>query len=678
MPSLSAPAIATVLFPSLTPGIRDDVGKRPGSSSPEAPVATVPQAEGAIGDTVTADCAQHLHRLKRTIDALAIPASQKQPLREKLGACDKDLEALLNTARLIAQLEHRATMPWETGPQAQERHLAVVMARNLKLATQCQALMQRLQSLQDDIAPHVQKRSVGKAIALAVGALLGIAGAVTLAVILWPVAVTGVALGGSFLLTAACAAGTGASAAVGVLATIFGAGEVFAKPEAYRHFPDRQPDLAEVVRQLGNRMSGWLEANSDFSGPLARDVLEELCGSEIGAALFCAEVQGSELCEAAKRLVDHVGERAPAQTGLARTVSSRPVVLDRSAADAPDNVPANAPKDVAGSHDSDWHEALDNDQMIEQLWYRLGFERKNPPSTVDCTAEAASADESVDNAGDSASDRTLSRTVSTSSIGSYNTVDMEEGPDGLGDASAYGLGKSESASQALPAAVAAAAADDNAVPAAISAVQAVQAPPDGVQSRWEESRAWAESRVRTAARYVQHLSTTLTQPYPERIEGAEHKKDVMVEYLCAFQLLEKARSEMLALEQMGGLHADRFATASAMNQLAVTMYMERGRFLGNNVTGLRALFDDHNSISFDDLPNASERAAASQAWNAVIAQAAALVRQLDDVCASVFQRTFRNLALERAMHFFAQSIAARIATMERELRSEPMKGPKGS
>ncbi|WP_422649241.1 hypothetical protein OJJOAM_001245 [Cupriavidus sp. H18C1] len=169
----------------------------PAHPPPEAPVATVPQAEGAIGDTVRADCAQHLRRLKRTIDALALPASQKQPLRQQLDACDKELGALLNTARDIVQLEHRATMPREADPQAQERHLAVVMARNLKLATQCQALMQRLQSLQDDIAPHVQKRSVGKAIALAVGALLGIAGAVTLAVILWPVAVTGVALGGS-------------------------------------------------------------------------------------------------------------------------------------------------------------------------------------------------------------------------------------------------------------------------------------------------------------------------------------------------------------------------------------------------------------------------------------------------------------------------------------------------
>ncbi len=701
MPPLSAPAIATVLFPSLTPGIRDDVGKRTGRSA-EAPVDAVPQAEGAIGDTVAASCAQHLHQLKRTIDALAIPASQKQPLRQELDACDKDLTALLNTARDIAQLEHRATMPWEAGPHARERHIAVVMARNLKLATQCQALMQRLQSLQDDIAPHVQKRSVGKAIALAVGALLGIAGAVTLAVILWPVAVTGVALGGSFLLTAACAAGTGASAAVGVLATIFGAGEVFAKPEAYRHFPDRQPDLAGLIHEIGEQMSRWLQANSDFSQPLAWDVLSELCGGEIRAAHFCAEVQGIKLCEAAKRLVDQFGERAPAQSGLARTVSSRPIVPDRSAAEVPDNVPdnvsanvpanmpANAPEDVAGSHDSDWDEVLENDQMIEQLWRRLGFERKSPPNAAGCTAEAASADTPVDNAGDTASDRTLSRTVSTSSIGSYNSVYMEEGPDGLDDASAYGLGKSGSASQPLPAAAAtptaapaAAAADADAGPDAgaaaagtstVQSAQAVQAPAVDVQAQWEESLAWAQGRIRTATRYLQHLSTALAQPLPDRIDGAEHKKDIMVEYLCAFQLLEKVRSEMLALEEMGGLHADRFATAGAMNQLAVTMYMERGRFLGNNVTGLRALFDDHNSIGFDELPDPSGRAAASQAWNAVIAQAAALARQLDDVCASVFQRTFRNLALERAMHFFAQSIAARIATMERQLRQDPPKG----
>lgn len=657
MPPLSAPAVATVLFPSLTSGIRDDVGKRTGPS-PEAPIDTVPQAEGAIGDTVTANCTQHLHRLKRTIDALAIPASQKQPLTEKLGACEKDLEALLNTARDIVQLEHRATMPWEAGPQAQERHFAVVMARNLKLATQCKALMQRLQSLQDEIAPHVQKRSIGKTIALAVGALLGIAGAVTLAVILWPVAVTGVALGGSFLLTAACAAGTGASAAVGVIATIFGAGEAFAKPEAYRHFPERQPDLAGLVRELGVQMSRWLEANADFSEPLAWDVLKELCGGDIGAAHFCTEVKESMLCEAAKRLVDHSSERAPAQSGLARTVSSRLVFPDQGAADAPD--------DVADSHDSDWDEVLDSDRMIEQLWHRLGFERKNPPGT---------ADTSADNAGDTASDRTLSRTVSTSSIGSYNSVDMEEGPDGLGDASDYGLGKSESASQALPAAPAAAAADDNAAPAAISAVQPVQAPPIGVQAQWEESRAWAGGRIRTAARYVQHLSAALAQPFPERVDAAEHKKAIMVECLCAFLLLEKARSEMLVLEEMGSLHAGRFATVEAMSQLAVTMYMERGWFLGNNVTGLRVLFDDHNSIGFDGLPNAPARAEAIQAWNATTAEAAALVRQLDDVCASLFQRTFRGLTVERAIRFFAQSIAARMPTMERELRQDPPKGP---
>lgn len=681
MPPLSAPAVASVLFPSLTPGISDPVGDRTGPSSPEAPIAPHAPVEGAIGDTVTAGCARHLDQLERTIDALAISASQKQPLKQRLEDCRRDFEALQNLAQEIVRLEYRATRPWESGPQAQERHLAVVMARNLKLATQCQALMQRLQSLQDDIAPHVQKRSVGKIIALAVGALLGIAGTVTLAVILWPVAVTGVALGGSFLLTAACAAGTGASAAVGVIATIFGAGEVFGRPEAYRHFPDRRPDLARLVRELGDQMSRWLEANSDFSEPLAQDVLEELCGGPIGAAYFCMEVQDSMLCDAAKRLVDQSSERAPAQNGLARAVSSRPIVPDQGAADVradvsadvSADVPADVPEDVAASHDRNWGEVLDNDRMIEQFWHRLGFERKNPPSTADRAAEAALADTSVDNAGDTASDRPLSRTVSRSSIGSYNSMKMEDGPDGLGDASAYGLGKTESASQALPAA--AAAADDNAAPAAISAVQAVQAPPVGVQAQWEESRAWAESRISTAARYVQHLSTALAQPYPKRIDGAEHKKVVMVEYLCALQLLEKAGCEMLALAEMGGLHANRFATASAMNQLAATMYMERGRFLGNNVTGLRALFDDDNCIRFDDLPNASERAAASRAWDAVIAQAAALVRQLDEVCAPVVQRTFRNLAVERAMDFFAQAIAARKPMMERELRQDPPKGP---
>lgn len=682
MPPLSAPAIATSLFPSLTSGIRDHVGDRTRPPSPEAPIDTLAQAEGAIGDTVTANCAQHLHRLERTIDALAIPASQKQPLRRTLEECGKDLEALLSTARDIVQLEHRATMPWEAGAQAQERHTAVVLARNLKLATQCQALMHKLQSLQDETAPHVQKRSVGKAIALAVGALLGIAGAVTLAVILWPVAVTGVALGGSFLLTAACAAGTGASAAVGVIATIFGAGEVFARPEAYRHFPDRQPNLARLIDELGNRMSRWLEANPGFSAPLPLDVLTELCGSDIGAFHFCTAVRDSKLCDAAKRLVDQGSERAQAQGGLARTVSSQLISPDRSADDAPD--------DVVDNDDSDWNEVLDHDQMIEQLWHRLGFERKNPSGTAERPADAAPVDTSVDasvhasvdNGSDPASDRTLSRTVSTSTIGSYNSVDMEEGPDGLGDPSAYGLGIGDSASQTFhdTAHDTAHVVDDAGAPgtSAVQSVQAVQAPPIDVRPQWEASRAWAESRIRTAARYVQHLSTALAQPYPNRIEGAGNKEDVMVEALCAFQLLEKVRSEMLALEEMGGLHAGRFATARAMNQLAVTMSMERGWFLGNHVTGLRALFDDGNSLRFDDLPSPTERAEASQVWNAAIAEAGALVRQLDDVCASVFQRTFRGLTLERAMRFFARPIASRAAIMERELRQDPPTAPSPS
>ncbi|QQE07297.1 hypothetical protein IC580_02295 [Cupriavidus sp. ISTL7] len=679
MPSLSAPAITTILFPSLTSGGRHHVGDRTGPSSPEVPIDTLAQAEGAIGGAVTADCAQHLQQLKRTIDALAIPASQKQPLRKTLEECGKDLEALLNTARDIVQLEHRATMPWEAGAQAQQRHTAVVMARNLKLATQCQALMHKLQSLQDEIAPHVQKRSIGKIIALAVGALLGIAGAATLAVILWPVAVTGVALGGSFLLTAACAAGTGASAAVGVIATIFGAAEVFARPEAYRHFPDQQPDLARLIDELGNRMSRWLEANPGFSAPLPPDVLTELCGGDIGAFHFCAAVRDSKLCDAAKRLVDHGSERAPAQGGLARTVSSRLISPDPSADDAPD--------DVVDNDDSDWDEVLDHDQMIEQLWHRLGFERKNPSGTAERPADAAPVDmpvdmpvdtavdtpvdTSADNGSDPASDRRLSRTVSTSTIGSYNSVDMEEGPDGLGDPSAYGLGIGDSASQTLHDTVQVV--DDAGAPgtSAVQSVQAVQVPPIDVRPQWEASRAWAESRIRTAARYVQHLSTALAQPYPNRIEGAGNKEEVMVEALCAFQLLEKVRSEMLALEEMGGLHAGRFATARAMNQLAVTMSMERGWFLGNHVTGLRALFDDGNSLRFDDLPSPTERAEASQVWNAAIAEAGALVRQLDDVCASVFQRTFRGLTLERAMRFFARPIASRAAIMERELRQDP-------
>lgn len=656
MPPLSAPAFATVLFPSLTPGIRDNPGNRAGPSSREAPIDTLAQAESAIGDAVTAGCAQHLHQLGKTIDALAVAAGQKQQLKQRLEACRKDFEALQDLARDIVQLEHRATMPWQCGAQAQERHIAVLMARNLKLATQCQALMQKLQSLQDEIAPHVQKRSVGKAIALAVGALLGIAGAVTLAVILWPVALTGAALGGSFLLTAACAAGTGASAAVGVIATIFGAGEAFAKPEAYRHFPDRQPQLALVVRELGTRMSRWLEANADFTQPLEWDVLKELCGGDIGAVHFCTEVQDSMLCDAAKRLVDHSSERAPAQNGLARTVSSRLIFPDQGAADSPG--------DVAGSHDSGWDEALDSGQMIELLWRGLGFERKNPSAAAEPAADAAAVEEG----GDTASDGTLSRSVSNSSIGSYNSVDMGEGPDGLGDASAYGLGSHDSASPTVPV-------PDDAPAAATSAMQPVLAPPNGVQLQWEASLAWAQSRIRTAARYVQHLSTALAQPYPQRIEEAEHKKAVMVESLCAFLLLEKARSEMLVLDEMGSLHAGRFATIEAMSQLAVTMYMERGWFLGNNVTGLRVLFDDHNSIGFDRLPDASERAEAAHAWNAATAEAAALVGQLDHLCASLFQRTFRGLMVERAIRFFAQPIAARMTMMERELRQDPPKAP---
>lgn len=656
MPPLSAPAIATVLFPSLTPGVRDNAGNRAGPSSPEGPIDALARAEGAIGDTVTAGCALHLHQLGKTIDALAIGAGRKQQLKRKLEACSKEFEALQTVARDVLQLEHRAAMPWRSGAQAQERHIAVVMARNLKLATQCQALMQNLQSLQDEIAPHVQQRSVGKAIALAVGALLGIAGAVTLAVILWPVAVTGVALGGSFLLTAACAAGTGASAAVGVIATIFGAGEAFAKPEAYRHFPDRQPELALLVRELGTRMSSWLEANADFTQPLEWDVLNELCGGDLGAAYFCMEVQDSIICDAAKRLVDHSSERAPAQSGLARTVSSHLIFPDQSA--------ASSPGDVAGSHDSDWDDTLDNDRMIERLWRDLGFERKNPVAAAERAADAASVEEG----GDTASDSTLSRTVSNSSIGSYNTVDMEEGPDGLGDASAYGLGSHDSTSPTVPV-------PDDAPAAATSAMQPVPAPPNGVQPQWEASLAWAQSRIRTAARHLQHLSPTLAQPYPERIEQAEHKKAVMVENLCAFLLLEKARSEMLVLEEMGTLHAGRFATVEAMSQLAVTMYMERGWFLGNNVTGLRVLFDDHNSIGFDRLPDASERAEATRAWNAATAEAAALVGQLDHVCASLFQRTFRGLMVERAIRFFAQPIAARVTMMEQELRQDPPKAP---
>lgn len=302
MPSI--PLILTPLFPHRAAVPRGNAcagdTRVPAGADGASQAAAPPRG---IGDIVAEGTRKHLGRLAETIHALLMPREQKNVFEARLAQCRARFDEFQFAVTHLIAFEDVTARTWGADDGRNTAMSARVLEGNIKVAAHCHSLQKHLADLHADIQPHVKERNVAKTVGLAIGALVGLAAATTLAVLLWPVVVGGAAVAAGFLLTGACAAAGGAAAG-GIAAAALCARELVSVPQAYRNFPETQPELAKLIEDIDSSLVQWVLQNADYVEPMDGDALLELFGDDIEAAqAFCSNVHASSLSVMVKSLV---------------------------------------------------------------------------------------------------------------------------------------------------------------------------------------------------------------------------------------------------------------------------------------------------------------------------------------------------------------------------------------
>lgn len=267
------------------------------------------------------DAYRHLDDLEAVVNDASFPPQARSAFHDRLAECSKQFGLLqVNINDAIAE---EARLASGSAPAGDAGSITAnrVIARNIGLALHCARLQKDLATLHKDIGKHLHKPSLARTVALAIGGLLALAAAATLAVLIFPV-VTGAAAGGGFLLLGAMAAG-GASTAGGMAAVALCVKELFTTPSAYRNITRRQPDLAKLMAGIGDGVHQWLRENPGAVAPLDDETLQHI-GIEVAEIQrFRSAVLASTLPETVKSLV-----RIPVSTPTSEQPSSADRQLD--------------------------------------------------------------------------------------------------------------------------------------------------------------------------------------------------------------------------------------------------------------------------------------------------------------------------------------------------------------
>lgn len=630
-----------------------------------------------FGVAVRARWGGYLAQLNRTIEALRVPAEHKATLKGRVAECKASFDKIEADVRAVLEAEGHGAAEVASRPDP-----AKVMAAAMKLAQSCHTAIGQVNELDKELKQHVHKRDVRKIVAFAVGALIAVAAGAALAVALWPVVIPALTVSGIAML--AMASSTVAAGAVGgAIGAAYCAWDLTANPEAFRHLPQRQPELSGLLTAIGEAAERWLESG-DFSqedfnwAAFATD-----CGGEDEARRLAIAIQHSGLPDTVKTFIGTAWQ----PSGEITREREAAVGADRSCPDAlsPDELadmygedfPADGPDSssrrslipgdggpVSDVEIDDEPELYTREEIIELYWRRLGFSDRNPPAPEGVGIEASDDDEADD---DSMSDNVLRREASVSSIASdtsYTTifaVDDDEPVDN-GDPIAS---IDPNADAAGPAEATAATAEPGQTP--------------DVQAALNSSERWAERATRTARRYLQHLSPGLTATFPVHISDPEVKLDIMARTLAAFSLLEAARADVAAVDAAHRTRPGGIPREECLSRLALILKMEKTPHLNADVAGLGVLDDPDSYIGLSSLPEL-EAWAARLTWHRMASEASSLLDELDRACSHAFKHSFRGKLPGNADLEFRKEVVARRTEIQRELQraAEEQNSPKPS